>query len=130
MPGFVRIAVNVPTVSGEFDYHLPPELEGQVQPGCLVSVPFGAQVVQGIVTRLVDSPEVPKTKPVRALLDPLPAVTPSQMALAQQVHHPLLERRQSAARCQTGFIEGKEHICLLGQSGWQHECQAACQGRE
>ena len=90
MPGFVRIAVNVPTVSGEFDYHLPPELEGQVQPGCLVSVPFGAQVVQGIVTRLVDSPEVPKTKPVRALLDPLPAVTPSQMALARWMADELL----------------------------------------
>jgi primosomal protein N' (replication factor Y) len=82
MPTYVRVAVNIPAVTGEYDYHLPPELEGQVLPGCLVSVPFGQQLAQGIVTADIPTPEVAATKAVRALLDPLPAVTPTQMALA------------------------------------------------
>ena len=50
---FVRVAVNVPTVSGEYDYHLPPELEGRVEVGHLVRVPFGAQMVQAVILQLV-----------------------------------------------------------------------------
>jgi hypothetical protein len=46
MPAYVEIAVNVPQVSGLFDYHLPPELEGLVKPGHLVEVPFAHQTVQ------------------------------------------------------------------------------------
>ena len=46
---FVEIAVNVPRVSGVFHYHLPPELEGRLEPGHLVLVSFGEQVVQGVV---------------------------------------------------------------------------------
>ncbi|HLF91644.1 MAG TPA: hypothetical protein VI451_22055, partial [Anaerolineales bacterium] len=82
---YLQIAVHVPQVSGTFDYHLPPELEGQVQPGCLVTVPFGAQTVQGIVIGEVDVPAVPETRPVESLLDPIPAVTPAQIALAQHI---------------------------------------------
>lgn len=80
---YLQIAVHVPQVSGTFDYHLPPELEGQVLPGCLVTVPFGQQTVQGIVIGEVDVPAVPETRPVESLLDPVPAVTPAQIALAQ-----------------------------------------------
>lgn len=83
-PIYLRIAVHVPQVSGTFDYHLPPELEGQVQPGCLVTVPFGQQTVQGLVIGEIDTPAVPDTRPVESLLDPAPAVTPAQIALA---HH-------------------------------------------
>ncbi|GAB4579054.1 MAG: primosomal protein N' [Anaerolineales bacterium] len=81
---YLQIAVHVPQVSGTFDYHLPPELEGQVQIGCLVTVPFGQQTVQGIVIGQVEVPAVPETRPVESLLDPVPAVTPAQIALA---HH-------------------------------------------
>jgi len=84
MPAYVEIAVNVPQVSGVFHYHLPPELEGRLAPGCLVEVPFGRQQVQGVVLRSVDEPSVPETRPVTALLDPQPALTPLQIALA---HH-------------------------------------------
>jgi 3'DNA-binding domain (3'BD) len=38
-----------------FHYHLPPELENQVQPGHLVWVPFGRQEVQGVVLRCTSS---------------------------------------------------------------------------
>lgn len=83
MTRFVRIAVNVPQVSGLFDYHLPPELEGKVQPGCLVVVPFSQQKVQGIVIDMPLEPDVMETRAVTALLDDLPVVAPSQIALAQ-----------------------------------------------
>jgi primosomal protein N' (replication factor Y) len=79
---YVEVAVNVPQVSGTFHYHLPPELEGRVQPGHLVEVPFGRQSVQGVVFRLVDQPEVPETKSVTSLLDPLAVLTPQQIKLA------------------------------------------------
>ncbi len=82
---FLEIAVNVPQASGVFHYHLPPELEGRVLPGHLVTVPFGAQTVQGVVLRPVDVPDVPQTKPVLALLDADAALTSAQIALARQL---------------------------------------------
>jgi primosomal protein N' (replication factor Y) len=80
---FVRIAVNVPGLTGEFDYHLLPELEGLVAAGHLVTVPFGKQTVQGVVLELIATPSVAETKPVLSLLDPLPALTAAQIALAR-----------------------------------------------
>lgn len=85
MTTYVEVAVNVPQVSGTFHYHLPAELEGQVQPGHLVEVPFGRQRVQGVVFRLVDKPEVPETKPVTSLLDPHAVLTPQQIDLAAEL---------------------------------------------
>ena len=85
MTTFVEVAVNVPQVSGTFHYHLPPELEGQVQPGHLVEIPFGRQQVQGIVFRFVEQPEVPETKPVTSLLDPQAVLTPEQVRLAAEL---------------------------------------------
>lgn len=82
MPTFAQISVHVPRVSGVYDYHIPPQLEGQVIPGCLVTVPFGRQTVQGIVLALAEVASVPETRPVEALLDPQPVVTPQQMSLA------------------------------------------------
>ncbi|MBU2610896.1 MAG: hypothetical protein KJ606_08130, partial [Chloroflexi bacterium] len=49
---YAQIAVNIPTVTGVFDYALPRELEGKVGAGHLVTVPFGKQTVQGVVFRL------------------------------------------------------------------------------
>jgi primosomal protein N' (replication factor Y) len=82
MPVFVEIAVNLPHVADVFHYHLPPELEGKVQAGHLVEVPFGRQQVQGVVLRQVPSPGVSETKAISALLDPLPVLTAAQIDLA------------------------------------------------
>ena len=81
MTQYVEIAVNVPGLTNTFHYHLPLELEGMVKPGCLIVVPFGHQTVQGIVLGLVDSPQVPETKAVQELVDPLPVLTASQIQL-------------------------------------------------
>ncbi len=82
MSTFVQIAVNIPAVSGVFDYVLPAQLEGSVGVGHLVTVPFGHQVVQGVVLRFVDIPAVEETKSVIDLLDELPVLTSAQIALA------------------------------------------------
>ena len=82
MPQYVEIAVNVPRLAGVFHYHAPPELEGRLQPGHLVLVPFGARVVQGVVLGAVAEPEVPETKPVSILLDEEPVLTALQLQLA------------------------------------------------
>ncbi len=80
---FARVAVNLPAVSGEFDYALPPGMA--VGPGQLVSVPFGAQTVQGVVFDLIDVPSVPNPKPLLNILDPLPVLTGPQLAFARQL---------------------------------------------
>jgi primosomal protein N' (replication factor Y) len=85
MTTYVEVAVNVPQVSGTFHYHLPDELEGLVKPGSLVEVPFGRQQVQGVVFRWVEQPEVPKTKAVISLLDPVAVLTPVQIKLASEL---------------------------------------------
>jgi primosomal protein N' (replication factor Y) len=82
---FARVAVNVPAVSGEFDYHLPPELEGRLGIGHMVRVPFGAQTVQGVVLELLSQPSVAQTKDVLDLLDPQPVLTVAQIELARQL---------------------------------------------
>src|SRR3972149_3112337 len=85
MPIYLEIAVNVPQMAEAFHYHLPPELEGQVEIGHLVEVPFGPQRVQGVVLRFVDAPAVTETKAVFSLLDPLAVITPLQIQLAQHL---------------------------------------------
>ncbi len=80
---YYRIAVNVPQVSGLFDYHLPDDADFSVTPGMLVVVPFGQQTVQGIVIQSIDAPSVEETRPILSALDPQPVVTQSQMRLAE-----------------------------------------------
>ncbi len=79
---FAEVAVNLPPVRGAFHYHLPAELEGRVQAGHLVVVPFGHRRVHGIVTRLLEAAEVPETRPIESLVDPQPVLTQAQIRLA------------------------------------------------
>ncbi len=82
---YVRVAVNVPAVTGEFDYHLPPELEGATGVGHLLRVPFGAQTAQGVLLEFVETPAVARTKAVLELVDPLPVLTAAQIEFARQL---------------------------------------------
>ncbi|MDP1545528.1 MAG: primosomal protein N', partial [Anaerolineales bacterium] len=82
---FARLAVNIPAVSGIFDYIIPAELAPHIQAGCLVVAPFGNQTVQGIVLELADSSPIPNPKPILDLLDPAPLLTPPQLALAMRL---------------------------------------------
>jgi len=83
MAFFVQIVVNVPAVSGIFDYAIPESLLGKIGIGHLVIVPFGSQTVQGVVFRFIDRPSVPNVKEVIELVDPEPVLTPAQISLAE-----------------------------------------------
>ena len=92
---YIQVAVNIPQISSVFDYHLPLELEGRVEPGCLVIVPFGHQLVQGIVMGQVEVPSVPETRAVLSLVDPAPVLTPLQLQLARQMAEETLSSQAS-----------------------------------
>src|SRR5437016_5913680 len=66
-----------------FTYAIPAHLEGTLQPGHLVTVPFGARQLQGIIMRLSTVSSVERVKEIDALADPLPVLTGAQLALAQ-----------------------------------------------
>ncbi|MDQ2692189.1 MAG: primosomal protein N' [Chloroflexota bacterium] len=80
---FVQIVVNVPAVSGTFDYSVPADLQGSIGVGHLVIAPFGKQTVQGVVFRFLDQPSVPDVKDILDLVDPAPVMTQAQIALAE-----------------------------------------------
>lgn len=83
MTTFVQLVVNVPAVSGVFDYALPDLLVGQIGVGHLVIAPFGRQTVQGVVLRFIEQPSVPDVKEIADLVDPAPVMTQAQIELAE-----------------------------------------------
>ncbi|MBV6451356.1 MAG: primosomal protein N' [Anaerolineales bacterium] len=85
MTSFVQIVVNVPAVSGVFDYSVPESLAGTIGVGHLVIVPFGKQTAQGVVFRFVDQPSVRDVKDVIELVDPEPVLTQAQIMLAEEM---------------------------------------------
>ncbi len=78
---YAEIALNVPLRS-TFDYHIPPELEGQLEPGQLVQVSFRTAMQPGIVLRVKETSDIRQTKPILALLDARPVLDSEQIALA------------------------------------------------
>lgn len=82
---FARLAVNIPAITGVFDYLVPEELVAHLKIGCLVTAPFGNQIVQGIVVELTESSPIPNPKPILDPLDPAPLLTPPQLALAMRM---------------------------------------------
>jgi primosomal protein N' (replication factor Y) len=92
---FVEVAVNLPPVRGTFDYHLPAELQGRVQPGHLITAPFGSRRVQGVIIALRDQAAVTETRPIESLVDPDPVLSLKQLELAHwlenQTHAALID---------------------------------------
>lgn len=78
---YVRVALDTP-VDSTFDYHVPPQLEGKLQPGHLVEVGFGTARQHAIILEVMDESSVSKTKPILNRLDPVPVLTPTQIALS------------------------------------------------
>ena len=76
---YAEVAVNAP-VKGTFHYSLPPD--AQPQPGQLVQVAFGTALQHGIIVALAESVGVPHTKPIDAIVDARPVVTPFQIGVA------------------------------------------------
>src|SRR5512136_2821088 len=100
MTSYAQIVVNMPAVTGIFDYALPPALEARAGVGSLVTVPFGKQTMQGVILHLVPEPSLPEVKSVLDLLDPQPVLTACQIALAQW----LAEQTLSSLAACTGLM--------------------------
>lgn len=82
MSKFARVSVNIAQITDVFDYGIPAEMEPSIQPGSLVTVPFGRQLVQALVLSLIDSPSVPEVRAIEGLVDRAPVLTAAQMELA------------------------------------------------
>ncbi len=83
MSVFAEVAVNVPGVEGVFDYRVPEALENKVEAGSLVTAPFGAQQVQGIVTQLKTESDITEMREITSLVDNRPVVNSLQMSCAR-----------------------------------------------
>lgn len=79
---YAEVAVDAP-VFHTFDYHIPPELDGQIETGHLVQVGFATAIQHGIVLRVHDQPPPVVTKPILTRVDARPVVTAAQIAVAQ-----------------------------------------------
>ena len=90
MTEFVRVAVNVPSPAGVFDYVVPDRLAGQIQPGNLVLVPFGTKNVHAVVIESIAKSSVVGTKEIASLGDPQPVMTPAQIHLARSMEQSTL----------------------------------------
>src|SRR5205823_3713314 len=81
--------VAIATSVGEnslYHYEVPAALAASVCAGTLVHVPFGPRELQGVVFEPDAHPtQVRPLKPIRAVLDPVPVVTPAGIALAHWV---------------------------------------------
>jgi primosomal protein N' (replication factor Y) len=81
---YAEVLPNAPITSA-FHYAIPPDLEGRLQAGHLVQIPFGRQLLQGLVVGLTD--ELPgelseqDLKFIDSLLDSQPVLTRDQIDL-------------------------------------------------
>ena len=83
MSSFVDVSINISQIDQSYSYRVPAELEGCLQPGSLVLVPFGRRLAQGVVLAHQEKPEVEDLKDVLELLSDEPVLTPQQLELAQ-----------------------------------------------
>lgn len=89
MSAFAEVSINLTQIERTYHYSIPPNLQGQIQPGSLVVVPFGKQIAQGVVLALLDQSEIAETKDIIELLAPDTLLVQQQIKLAQWLaqHH-------------------------------------------
>src|SRR6266702_2893660 len=69
----------------EFDYLIPPELEGQVEVGTRVKVPFGPRQVMGCVTALAEESPHTNLRPILKAVGRQALVAPQILKLARWI---------------------------------------------
>ena len=69
----------------EFDYLIPPGLEGQVDVGTRVQVPFGPRKVLGVVTALAEESAYAKLRPLLKIIGAPTMVTPMVLRLTRWI---------------------------------------------
>ena len=66
-----------------FTYSVPPHLN--VGPGHLVRAPFGPRTLPGVVTGLLETPNVDYTRPIASLVEEQPVLSPERIELGRWV---------------------------------------------
>jgi primosomal protein N' (replication factor Y) len=79
-----RVALDL-IVRKEFDYFIPPQLEGQVLVGSRVKVPFGSRLVLGSVTALLPESTHPTLKSINKLVGDHAKIPPRVFQLARWI---------------------------------------------
>lgn len=80
---FLERAEGFAALGQTFTYSIPRHLEDRVLPGQLLTVPFGARKLQGIVLELTENTRIERLKDLYDIVDPLPVLSPAQIALAR-----------------------------------------------
>lgn len=81
---YAEVCVNSPAARRQtFSYSIPAHLK--VTEGQAVLVPFGAQILQGIVVRLTAQPAVEQTRDIAGILDSVPLLSPERIELARWI---------------------------------------------
>ena len=82
---FVQVALPLP-MPRTFTYAVPPELRAAARPGARVLVPFANKEKIGWIDREAPAPDKPgRVKPVSAVLDAHPSVTPTILKLSRWI---------------------------------------------
>jgi primosomal protein N' (replication factor Y) len=79
----VRVALPLP-VDSLFDYVAPGAFAPAARPGCRVLVPFRQRTLTGVVVECVDSAGVSGLRPLERVLDALPVLSPSMIAMLRE----------------------------------------------
>lgn len=87
---YARVAISLTRITGTYDYHIPEKYSNTIQPGQLITVPFGSQMVQALVISLEEQAEVVETRPITDLVDPEPVLTKQQIKLAHWLQNQTL----------------------------------------
>src|SRR5690554_7130283 len=80
---YAELVINIEApLESTFHYHVPSDLRPKLSIGHLVEVEFGRRTAQGIIVGFDNEAPVADTKPIIAIIDPLPVVFSWQIELA------------------------------------------------
>jgi primosomal protein N' (replication factor Y) len=111
-------------------YSVPAELQAMLQPGQLVAAPYGQRLIEGIIWSMHEEelPDAPSyiIRPLHSILDPMPALLPHQMRLAEWMAEyyvtplaqvafmmlppGLMQRSQTVLKLATGLHENEQEM--------------------
>ena len=112
---FAEVAVDAPTGHDRtFSYSIPESLT--VRPGHLVSVPFGARRLQGLVFELSPVPQVPETRSISGLIGDEPILSKTRLDLARWISRYYMSSLFEAAALMLPPGGRIRHRTLLGLS--------------
>lgn len=107
MPSIARVVVQL-SLNREFDYRIPPSLEGQVRVGTPVVVPFGKGSARGYVVGLPAQSPHPKLKPITSVIGKKSLISPPLLELARWMSdYYLAPVEQAVAAVLPGVIREK-----------------------